>query len=72
MCTNNRGLIVSKKPKVDDVVMDYAKQQEDRVRVLEAQLIQLEQTRCDQVQELLCKQQELMSSVAELLTRCVR
>jgi hypothetical protein len=52
--------------------MDYAKQQEDRVRVLEAQLIQLEQTRCDQVEELLYKQQELMSSVAELLTRCVR
>ena len=38
---------------------------------LEAKLLQLEKTRGEQVQELLDKQAELMSDIADLLVRCI-
>ena len=41
-------------------------------KILEAQLRQLEQTRNDQVNELLSEKATAMSDIAELLTRCVR
>ena len=44
----------------------------DQVKRLEKKLRQLEQTRSDQVEELLAKQAEMMSDIAELMTRCVR
>lgn len=43
-----------------------------RIDVLEAKLKQLEQTRADQVEELLNVQHMLMGDVAELLVRCVK
>lgn len=44
----------------------------EEVRILKEQLRQLEQTRSEQVDELLGKQAEMMSDIAELLTRCVK
>jgi hypothetical protein len=44
----------------------------DQVKRLENKLRQLEQTRSEQVEELLAKQAEMMSDIAELLTRCIQ